>query len=275
MNTKEYSILVNTCDKFEDCWNPFFQLFKTYWPNCGGKLFLNTEYKDYSYEGLEITAIKGCESHNVPRSKRETWSRCLRYALEAIPDDIVLYLQEDYFLKAPVSNDIVEKYVGIMLDNPKIKCIYISNPSTWHDEPSQYDNLYYVKRYQRYRVSCQAAIWRKDELLRLIRDYESAWEFEEFGSKRSSKMNNLYLGVPRSYVFDGFFEIIPYIYTGIVQGRWFEPTKPLFESHGIKMDYSRRGFLSDTPKERFGDKLKRRLKRLWPVLRGNLELKLS
>lgn len=28
-----YSILVNTCDKFEDCWNPFFKLLSIYWPD--------------------------------------------------------------------------------------------------------------------------------------------------------------------------------------------------------------------------------------------------
>ena len=41
---KSYSIIINTCDKFEDCWDPFFQLWSTYWKDCQGKIYLNTEF---------------------------------------------------------------------------------------------------------------------------------------------------------------------------------------------------------------------------------------
>ena len=56
----KYSVLVNTCDKFEDCWNPFFQLFCMYWQDYKGKIYLNTEYKDYSFPDLDIIPVKGC-----------------------------------------------------------------------------------------------------------------------------------------------------------------------------------------------------------------------
>ena len=56
----KYSVLVNTCDKFEDCWNPFFKLFCMYWQDYKGKIYLNTEYKDYSFPGLDIISVKGC-----------------------------------------------------------------------------------------------------------------------------------------------------------------------------------------------------------------------
>lgn len=48
----KYSILVNTCDKFEDCWNPFFKLFFLFWPDYNGVIYLNTEYKEYSVRGF-------------------------------------------------------------------------------------------------------------------------------------------------------------------------------------------------------------------------------
>ena len=58
MTHSNFSILVNTTDSFSDCWNPFFKLFKKYWPNYGGKIYLNTEIKDFKYEGLNIICIK-------------------------------------------------------------------------------------------------------------------------------------------------------------------------------------------------------------------------
>ena len=66
---------------------------------------------------------------NTP-NKRITWSECLLRALNLIDDDIILYMQEDYFLKDFAKNDLVEKFVQLMHDNSKIDCIHLNNPNT-------------------------------------------------------------------------------------------------------------------------------------------------
>lgn len=266
-----YSILINTCDKFEDCWNPFFKLWSIYWPNCKGKIYLNTEFKDYHYEGLDITAVKGCEGKTF-KGKFATWSQCLKWALDCIDTDIVLYMQEDYFLKAKVDNDAVEKYVALMAEHKDIQCIHLTDQSVHAEKPSEYENLDEVALKQRYRVSCQAALWRKEELYRLIREYENAWEFEEFGSQRSAIIGSCYLCVSHDFVKLNEYEIIPYIFTGIVQGRWLEQTKPLFEKHGIKMDWSRRGFLGEAPRKPLKKRIAYRWNKIWRQLRNTIEL---
>jgi len=261
----QYSILINTCDKFEDCWNPFFKLFKLYWPDCNGQVFLNTEFKDYSYEGLNIIPVKGCVGKTY-KGKFATWSSCLKWALDKMDTDIVLYMQEDYFLKAPVKNELVEKYVQLMQEHPEIKCLHLTDQGLKYSGPSKYENLDVAEYKQRYRVSCQAALWRREELYELIREYEDAWQFEEFGSQRSAIMKHEYLGVSRNYVKLNEFEIIPYIFTGIVQGRWYEETVPLFKKHSIEMDFSKRGMVADAPKKPFMKRVKYRLnkfKALW------------
>lgn len=266
-----YAILVNTCDKFEDCWDPFFKLWSTYWPDCKGRLYLNTEYKDYSYPGLDITAVKGCEGR-VPKGTRATWSQCLKWALEQMDEDIVLYMQEDYFLHSPVKNDLVEYYANLMRSNPEIRCIHLTDQSVESDGESWYMNLDVVQLDQRCRVSCQAALWYKEELLALLREQEDAWEFEEFGSMRSAVLAHLYLCVSPNYVKKDVFEIIPYIFTGIVQGRWYEPTVELFAKHGIEMDWNRRGFLADAPKKPFMDRVRYRLRKIPKIIACRIEL---
>jgi hypothetical protein len=37
-------------------------------------------------------------------------------------------------------------------------------------------------------------------------------------------------------------EIIPYVFTGIVKGKWIKEVPALFEANGIVIDYSKRGF---------------------------------
>jgi hypothetical protein len=258
---EDYSILVNTCDKFDDCWNPFFKLWSIYWPDYKGKIYLNTEYKDYCYEGLNIISLKVCEKHKVPHNKRATWSQCLKWALENIDSDIVLYMQEDYFLKGTVKNEIVEKYVQLMQEHDDIQCIHLTDQAVREAEPSGYSCLNVVKS-DAWRLSCQAALWRKKELLDLIRESESAWEFEEFGNKRSIVMNHNYLVVSQKFVKLNRYEIIPYIFTGIVQGRWYEETVPLFAAHDIKMNFTKRGFVTDAHLKPFIKRLNYRLNRI-------------
>lgn len=267
-----YSILINTCDKFEDCWDPFFKLFKLYWPDCRGAVYLNTEYKDYSYPGLSVVPVKGCVGKSF-KGKFATWSSCLKWALDKMDSDIVLYMQEDYFLKAPVKNDLVEKYVKLMYEHPDIKCIHLTDQAVCACGKSEFENLDIVEFSQRYRVSCQAALWRREELYALIREYEDAWQFEEFGSRRSAVMKSKYLCVSRNFVKLNQFEIIPYIFTGIVQGRWYEETVPLFEKHGIEMDFTKRGMLKDSPKKPFLKRVKYRLNKIKAIWIQKKELK--
>lgn len=268
----QYSILINTCDKFEDCWDPFFKLFKLYWSDCRGTIYLNTEYKDYSYPGLSVVPVKGCVGKTI-KGKFATWSSCLKWALDKMDSDIVLYMQEDYFLKASVKNDLVEKYVKLMYEYPDIKCIHLTDQAVRTCVKSEYENLDIVEFNQRYRVSCQAALWRREELYALIREYEDAWQFEEFGSQRSAVMKSKYLCVSRDFVKLNQFEIIPYIFTGIVQGRWYEETVPLFEKHGIEMDFTKRGMLKDAPKKPFLKRVKYRLNKIKAIWIQKKELR--
>lgn len=268
-----YSILINTCDKFEDCWNPFFKLWSLYWKDCNGNIYLNTEYKDYSYPGINITPVKGCATHNIPQNQRATWSQCLKWALESIDTDIILYMQEDYFLKDTVKNDIVEQYVKLMEEHTEIQCIHLTDQAVSADQPTPYNHLKTVNPVQRYRVSCQAALWRKKELLDILREHENAWEFEEFGSQRSGIMNHTYLSVDRNYVKLDSFEIIPYIFTGIVQGRWYDPVVELFSKHQIEVDYSIRGFVSERKRKPLKQRIKYRLNKIPKIIRNKIELK--
>ena len=80
MEKNNFVVLINTCDKFEDCWIPFFKLWSLYWKNYNGTIYLNTEYKDFNYPGLEIKCSKCCDSHGYPQNKKAPWSQCLIWA---------------------------------------------------------------------------------------------------------------------------------------------------------------------------------------------------
>jgi hypothetical protein len=269
----KYALFVNTCDKFEDCWDPFFKLFTLYWPDFEGTIYLNTEYKEYTYENLNIVAVQGALKNNIPKTERATWSECLKWAMETIEENVVLYLQEDYFFKDTVKNVKVEEFVELMYNNQNIRCIHLTDQAVKENGASSFENLNFVALKQRYRVSCQAALWHKSELLDILREHEDAWEYEEFGSMRSEILNKDYFVVNNNYVKLGESEIIPYLFTGIVQGRWLEQVVPLFEKHNINIDYNKRGFVKEAPKKPFLKRVTYRLNKIPKIYKNMREIK--
>jgi hypothetical protein len=112
-----YTVLVNSCDSFEDCWQPFFLLLRRYWPECDAPLLLVTETKEWHHEGLGIR----CSKVQRAGEGRLTWSECLIRSLDQLDTPLVLYFQDDYFLHRPVRADIVERAVMHMLAHPEVK----------------------------------------------------------------------------------------------------------------------------------------------------------
>ena len=57
MTSNICSVLVNSCDKYEDAWMPFFKLAVKYWPNCQYRYYLNTERKAFKVSGVDVEVL--------------------------------------------------------------------------------------------------------------------------------------------------------------------------------------------------------------------------
>jgi len=230
---KYFSVFVNTTDSFEDCWYPFFKLFKKYYPDFNGRIYLNTETKEFNFEGLEIISLKnGLTGH--------TWSECLIKSLNGIEEDYILYMQDDYFLNAWVNSTKVNELFDLMSGN-NINCIHLHRDSTVGPfENSKYDDIVKYSKKAAYKIGTQASLWNKRLMLEYLRKHETAWHFEIFGTRRAWRNNE------EIYKFDfdkNDKDIIPYKPTGIVKGRWLEEAVVnLFEENDISIDFSKRGF---------------------------------
>ena len=219
---------------------------------------MNTETKEFTFPGLKIISIQNSKDNPA---KRITWSECLLRALNSIDTEIVLYMQEDYFLKDYVKNDIVENFVQIIKNNSKIDCIHLTDAASPGDSISEFENLYNTPRIHKDRICCQAALWKKDTLKLYPRKHETAWNFEWWGSKRAAILNHNFYVVDRNWVKSNSFEIIPYVFTAVIGGRWLKEVVPLCELHNIKIDYSKRGFF-----ERKTLNLNKRIRAKWKRL---------
>jgi hypothetical protein len=236
----DLTILVNTSDNFEDCWSPFFTLWKKYWPNCPYAIVLNTEHKEFSFAGVPLK----CARVAGDESRRLTWSECLARCLDAIDTPYVLYLQEDFFLEGPVNQQAIERFVGVMRRGlaDVIRLMECGGSGPW--APTSDPELWAVHQSARYRIALQAALWRRDVLRGHLRMHESPWQLEVFGSARARRRHReRVLCVNRDRYHGPGREIVPYTPTGVVKGQWDRRVVvDLFSRHGIEMDFSQRGF---------------------------------
>lgn len=244
------AVLVNSTDSFEDCWLPFFKLFKYFWPDYDGKIYLNTELKTFSYEGLNIIPVT---SGLIDK----TWSQCLDHALEFIEEENILYLQEDYFFNSFIKNELLNEFFSKFI-NLRCDCLHLTDQSTAGPFTHTTDEMVWeIEKNVKYRISCQAAFWKKDVLRSYLRAHESAWHFEYYGTKRSNKSDSKFYIVNTDKFGCGKKEILPYVFTGIIKGKWNEQVQPLFLEHNINTDFTHRGFYSRiVPKRTFREKIK-------------------
>jgi hypothetical protein len=231
------AILVNSSDGFRDCWFPFFHLLQTHWPACRFPLYLNIESASYEHPSLPVL----CLNHPADASGRKVpWSDRLLASLRVIPERYVMYMQEDYFLDAPVRNDIVEESLRL-LAREGLGCVHLTHfGSRRGRRGAELPHLVDVPRFSHYRVSTQAAIWDKDVLMSYVRPDETVWETEILGTMRAWNAFAPIRSVDARRLDGG--PIVSYTGTGIIRGKWHPAMQPLFQRHGIDVDFTKRGF---------------------------------
>ncbi len=243
MNPKTHEslcVLVNSCDKYDDLWKPFFELMAINWPDLKYPIYLNTETKEFicSIGTREVTALH-CPDPSA------AWSERLYQSLKRIPEEYVLMLMDDYFLVDKVKSSEIDSLLEWMKADKKIANVVLYSVGS-HGTVSESNPRVILldKKEPNLVTCCTAAIWRKEILISLIRRYESPWEFEEAGTQRAYKKDwKHYALSPEGVAEHGLiypFRLAPVHGIGVLQGKWGFNNKALFHRFGIEADFSKR-----------------------------------
>jgi len=263
----KFTILVSSSDGYEDCWIPFFSLFKKYWPECDAPIILNTNSKEFSFPGLNIV----CPAVSKRYKKNYKWGARLKRSLEFIEDDIILFMLDDYFVQSPVVEEKIYEFVELMKCNNLSHIMLYPEPGPNHK--SKYPAL--VERGQKaeYRFSFQVGLWRKERLSFYLRDHEDPWHAERWGTRRSWKIKDSFYCIDKSY-FEKNGPIIDYHKTGgIIGGKWSkEKVTDLFRDNNIETDFSKRGFYDKNEQRTLSQRIRNRIIKLPIGLKSMLDL---
>ncbi len=238
MQSDRMSLLVMSCDRYSDLWNPMSDCLKRFWPDCPYETLLSTESASPAPETV---------FHRTVHSARSAWSGRLLETLDAIQTPYTMLLLDDLWPCQTISTAAIEQILDLM-ERDAIGDVHLRNEG-FHERDYEKDSAYRIYADGTpYRISASAAIWNTAFLQSVLRPEESAWEFERIGSYREEARKLPVLvckSSPLSVVCDS---------GAVEQGRW-EPLALAFaKEQGIAVDTTKR------PIKRWRDRLRKSIK---------------
>jgi hypothetical protein len=234
---EKYTVFVCSSDRFSDCWDPFFTLFKRYWPEYTGEIILATERISYQFPGLNIV----CPCVQTGISRKLTWSEVIRMSLDSVKTSHILLFLEDYFIRSTVDNQRLEEMFNLMIAEDFDHLMLISMPG--NNKPTAWP--YLVERAQDapYRISTQIGFWKKEIFLKYLKPHESPWQFELWGSKRAARIHDRFYAIHPDILKTRDYIIDYYIRGAVTKGKWQQSVPEFFAQNKLNpLDFSIRGF---------------------------------
>lgn len=220
MNSK-IAVVVLSCDKYKDLWPPFFELLFKNWPDCPYDVLLFAN--EVSYDDRRVkTILSGPD---------KDWSSSVKACLKQIDYEYLLILFDDVFLIKKVDQERLNKLVGYI---EQYKPDYQKfTPVPKPDERINKEIGKYLPT-THYRNGLMS-IWKRDILIEMLQEGESAWAFEIKGLERSKKYENFF----GSY--DEYFHFLH----GVEKGMWYRKAAKELQSMGVKIDLEARKVLAN------------------------------
>lgn len=227
-------IVMVSCEKYADAWTPFMKLLDMFWPRRNRPpvvLISDTMVSEMSFQDLGIDEAYW-------QNKDFGWCQNLIAGLHYC-DELVLLLQEDFFITEPVNIAFIQMCEELMREKPSVAALRLY-PCPGPTGPAIDDlggRIGVFMEDAEYLVSCQATLWRRDVLIDVLKNSgTTAADFEINGTKYARTLKKCWLGFRREE------KIWPlqYICTAIVRGKWLPDAVKLCEKYGIPLDTSKR-----------------------------------
>lgn len=221
MTNPSLSIVIASCDKYSDLWQPLFGQFFKHWPNCPYPIYLVANHQRFDHP--KVTTLLAGDDLD--------WSSTMSTAIAQLNHSHLLFLIDDAFLTGDVSNQEMHNLFHFVTQH-QIEFLRLRpNPA-----PAEWFNneIGILNKQAAYRVSLFATIWTVEMLKNILRRGESAWQFEINGTERSR-------------IYDRFHctkkNVFRYLH-GVERGVWILPTAKKMRSMGYAVDGLTRPIMS-------------------------------
>jgi hypothetical protein len=181
-STNKIAVLVISCDKYSDLWEPCAKIFNKYWPDCPYDKYLASNTKEFEAYGFSP----------ILAGDDKTWSQGLKNVLTKLQEryEYVFTLLEDYYFIDKLDNDYMTKMFDsfVLAEGNFLRLKKILWPKI------TYFNEFFgeTENYTPYRQTCVFTLWKISTLTKILKVEENAWEFEKIGVKRGFQYNKFF-----------------------------------------------------------------------------------
>ena len=237
------TVVVSSCDDYEDTWELFFAAFRDNYSDCTYPIVLNTESKATGIDGvssLNSTHLKGCDD----------WGERLINVLSKLTTKYVIMTYDDYVLDDVVDSDTIDSCISYMDENIDIAAFYLTNNQSGEKQidDAKYNGFEKLNKKADYKLNSAPAVWNRCKLLSYLKNGDTPWAWEYFGSYRAYKTADIFYQLK-----SGSKPIYPYNMEGgaIYRGKWHADfVGPLLDKYNIDIDMNDRGVVSNDLKSR-------------------------
>lgn len=178
---KKIAILVISCDKYSDLWEPCVKIFNKNWTDCHYDKYIATNTKEFTFQGFT----------NILMGEDKSWSyglKCVLTKLDEKYEYVFTLLEDCYFIDKLDNNYMVKMFDSLVTAEGNFLSLF-KLPSKLIPYNEFFGEL---ENNIPYRQSCVFTLWKIKTLKEILKDDESAWAFEK-------------VGVKRSFIYDKFF----------------------------------------------------------------------
>lgn len=234
---KRVTVIINTCDAYQDVLQLFLCAFNDYWKSCEFPIIINTESVKHDFHDDRIQVF------NYPQyDGTDHWGDRLRTALASVTSDFVLMLYDDFILEDCVDAHGIEEGIELLSNEPDAAAAYLIKTGL-PTSCKRTATFARVEDRSDFILNSAPAIWRKDTLLSYIGKYDNPWAWEVFGSYRTWNRNSSFYTINLTVK-----DIYPYNHDkggAIYRGKWVkEVVIQKFKKYNLSIDPAVRGFIN-------------------------------
>lgn len=216
-------ILVCSCDKDEDLFEPFKHCIEKYWHDHPEIIYSTETIKNPYYKTI---------NKNEPLEK---WTKRIRETLKEIPDEEILLMIDDIFIRKPVDTKRIEYARQNLKGNIALfNFEKVFNPK---DKESGLQGFKIRKKGSSYELSLMCGLWNKSKLIDILNIDSDPWAVEYNQNTKGYD----YLINSGDYIIDWGYKYLNRV--GVCKGKWAREVVDFFKQEGIEINYEKRGFI--------------------------------
>jgi hypothetical protein len=222
-------IFLSSSDAYSDIWDLFFMLFKKYWPEYNGTIFLNTQEKEIKVDGLDIVCTK--------LGHLGSFGKEMRACLDRIDSDVVMLMLIDFIFMGKVNDEKIREYLQFFKKHNLDTLNFQYYQSVNQFDTEHPDLVLVTPPAIHVFFNYQIAFWKKSVLYEMVLPHENPWTSEWYGTQRAEKMN-----IRQSLIKGCVGSPINYHPSGcLAKGKWHPVAFEFLKKENIFIDFSSRG----------------------------------